>query len=138
MTNVLARTGVLGKHQPTLVALDDLPGDRHPEPGTLRELAGASVEAVEDPVPILVGDPGTLIADCYPGPALGGDGDGSASSASRTALDSKFDTARSREAGTARQSEVDLKRPLGGQQRVLGRDVARQTGEVDVAVDVRG
>lgn len=70
MTNVLARTGVLGKHQPTLVALDDLPGDRHPEPGTLRELAGASVEAVEDPVPILVGDPGTLIADCYPGPAL--------------------------------------------------------------------
>ena len=68
----------------------------------------------------------------------GGDGDGSASSASRTALDSKFDTARSREAGTARQSEVDLERPLGGQQRVLGRDVARQTGEVDVAVDVRG
>src|SRR5215207_2990803 len=73
-----ARTRALGKHQPTLMALHDLPGDRQPETGTLRELAGTSMEALEDPVPILVGDPGALVADCHPGPALpaaGGDGD---------------------------------------------------------------
>jgi hypothetical protein len=73
------RTRALGKHQPTLVTLDDLPGDRQPETGTLRELAGAPVEALEDPVPILVGDSGTLVTDCDdPGPALpaaSGDGD---------------------------------------------------------------
>src|SRR5829696_8364908 len=61
-----ARTRALGKHQPTLVALDDLPGDRQPETRTPPELAGAPVEALEDPVPILVGDPGTLVADCHP------------------------------------------------------------------------
>jgi hypothetical protein len=48
-----ARTRALGKHQPTLVALDDLPGDRQPETGTLRELAGAPVEALEDPIPAM-------------------------------------------------------------------------------------
>src|SRR5688500_4591116 len=72
------RTRALRKHQTTLVTLDHLPGDRQPETGPLRELAGAPVEALEDPVPVLVGDPGTLVADCHPGPALpaaGGDSD---------------------------------------------------------------
>ena len=99
-----ARTRALGKHQPTLMALDDLPGVVSPRPEPCKSgpeprwkrskirsrsssaIPGPSSRTATQAQPCRLPAATVIVVP---------------SGARRTALDSKFDTARSREAGSA-------------------------------------